>query len=114
MTSSPDNASADRPITGAVSMMRSGFETGFELHPIQRLAAVATASRWRDAVVAAVGADGWIDLVDLASDAPSRVWHHVSTGVSVGEPVSLHEQYDVLAVGRALFSVRLAPVEQGR
>jgi hypothetical protein len=109
MTSSPDNASTDGPQTGAVSMMRSGFETGFELHPIQRLAAVTTASRWRDAVVAAVGTDGWIDLVDLDTDAPSRVWHHRATGVSVGEPVSLHGQYDVLAVGRTLYSVRVEP-----
>jgi hypothetical protein len=28
--------------------------------------------------------------------------------VSVGEPVSLHGQYSVLAVGQALFSVRVA------
>jgi hypothetical protein len=36
----------------------------------------------------------------------SRVWHFESTGVTVGEPVSLHDQYSVLAVGRALYSVR--------
>jgi len=108
MTYSLDNASADRPQTGAVSMMRSGYETGYELNPIQRLAAVTTASQWRDVVVNAVGADGWIDLVDLDTQAESRAWHYESTGVSVGEPVSLHEQYGVLAVGRALFSVRVA------
>ena len=87
-------------------MMRSGFETGFELNPIQRLAAVATPSHWRDVVVTGVSADGWIDLVDLDTQAESRVWHYESTGVAVGEPVSLHDQYGVLAVRRALFSVR--------
>ena len=87
-------------------MMRSGFETGFELNPIQRLAAVATPSHWRDVVVTGVSADGWIDLVDLDSQAESRAWHYESTGVTVGEPVSLHDQYGVLAVGRTLFSVR--------
>jgi len=92
-------------------MMRSGYETGYELNPIQRLAAVTTASQWRDVVVAGVGADGWIDLVDLDTQAESRAWHYESTGVSVGEPVSLHEQYAVLAVGRALFSVRVESIE---
>jgi len=108
MTYSLDNASADRPQTGAVSMMRSGYETGYELNPIQRLAAVTTASQWRDVVVTGVGANGWIDLVDLDTQVESRAWHYESTGVSVGEPVSLHEQYGVLAIGRALFSVRVA------
>ena len=111
MTYSLGNASADRPQTGAVSMMRSGYETGFELNPIQRLAAVATASHWRDAVVTAVGTDGWIELVDLDDQSRSRAWHYESTGVSVGEPVSVHDQYGVLAVGRALFSVRAEPLD---
>ena len=106
MTYSPDNASADRPQTGAVAMMRCGFETGYELNPIQRLAAVATTSQWRDVVVSSVSEDGWIDLVDLDTQAESRVWHYTSTGVGVGEPVSVHERYGVLAVGRELFSVR--------
>jgi len=108
MTYSTDNASADRPQLGVVSMMRCGFETGYELNPIQRLAAVATASHWRDVVVTAVSADGLIELVDLDTQAASRAWHYESTGVSVGEPVSLHDQYGVLAVGRALFSVRVS------
>jgi hypothetical protein len=105
MTSTPDNAPADRPTTGAVAMMRCGYETGYELHPIQRLAAVAAASHWRDVVVTEASTDGWIELTDLEGNV-SRVWHFESTGVTVGEPVSLHDQYSVLAVGRALYSVR--------
>jgi hypothetical protein len=88
--------------------LRSGFEAGYELNAIQRMAAVTTPSRWRDMMVTAVGADGWIDLVDVDTQAQSRAWHYESTGVSVGEPVSLHGQYSVLAVGQALFSVRVA------
>jgi hypothetical protein len=86
-------------------MMRCGYETGYELHPIQRLAAVAAASHWRDVVVTETSTDGWIELTDLEGRV-SRVWHFESTGVTVGEPVSLHDQYSVLAVGRALYSVR--------
>ena len=89
-------------------MMRSGYETGYELHPIQRLAANTASGHWRDAVVTAVSSDGWIDLVDLATDAGSRVWHYAPIAVAVGEPVSLHGQYSVLAVGREQFSVRAA------
>ena len=89
-------------------MMRSGFETGYELNPIQRLAANAAASHWRDAVVTGVSVDGWIDLVDLETETPSRVWHYAAVAVAAGEPVSLHAQYSVLAVGREQFSVRAA------
>jgi hypothetical protein len=86
-------------------MMRCGYETGYELHPIQRLAAVAAASHWRDVVVTETSTDGWIELTALEGSV-SRVWHFEPTGVTVGEPVSLHDQYSVLAVGRALYSVR--------
>ena len=89
-------------------MMRSGYETGYELNPIQRIAANAASSRWRDAVVIAVGADGWLELADLAGDSVDRVWHYAPIAVAVGEPVSLHEQYSVLAIGRAQYSVRAA------
>jgi hypothetical protein len=105
MTYSPDNASADRPTTGAVAMMRCGYETGYELHPIQRLAAVAAASHWRDAVVTRASTDGWLELVDLEGSV-SRVWHFEPIDAAEGEPVSLHDQYGVLAVGRSLYSVR--------
>lgn len=108
MTYSLDNASAERPSNGAVAMMRSGYETGYELNPIQRAAALATRSQWRDVIVTAIDADGSIDLVDLESNEGSRVWHYTGTGLSVGEPVSIHDRYSVLAAGRALFSVRVA------
>jgi hypothetical protein len=88
--------------------MRSGYETGYELHPIQRVAARAAASHWRDAVVTGIAADGWIDLVDLDTEVASRVWHYAAVDVAVGEPVSLHAQYSVLAVGREQYSVRAA------
>ena len=86
-------------------MMRCGYETGYELHPIQRLAAVAAASHWRDAVVTQASTDGWLELVDLEGSV-SRVWHFEPIAAAEGEPVSLHDQYGVLAVGRSLYSVR--------
>jgi hypothetical protein len=89
-------------------MINATFETGFELHPIQRVAAVATASLWRDVVVSEMCSDGWIELVDMRTEQASRVWHFEALAVTVGEPVSLHARYDVLAVGRDLFSVRVA------
>jgi hypothetical protein len=36
----------------------------------------------------------------------SRVWHFEPIDAAEGEPVSLHDQYGVLAVGRSLYSVR--------
>lgn len=89
-------------------MMRSGFETGYALNPIQRLAANATSTHWVDAVVVSAADDGWIELALLDTDAVTRIWHHTNIDVVAGEPVSLHERYSVLAAGREQFSVRVA------
>jgi hypothetical protein len=90
--------------------MRCAFEAGYELNPIQRQAAIATASRWSDAIVTGISSDGHIDLVDLETEQPLRVWHYVSLApiLAVGEPVSVHGLYGVLAVGSRLVSVRTA------
>jgi hypothetical protein len=97
-------------VTGVATPMRSAFDAGFELNPIQRQAAVATASKWRDAIVTGITPDGYIDLVDLATDRPERVWHYLSLSpiLGIGEPVSVHGLYGVLAVGSRLVSVRTA------
>lgn len=87
---------------------RSAFDAGFELHPIQRGAAIATASKWRDVLVAGIDADGVIELVDLFSGAAARVWNYLdhTEAISVGEPVSWHPQYGVLAAGELHLSVK--------
>lgn len=91
-------------------MCATGFEAGFELHPIQRIAAVSTPSQWRDAIVTAIAADGSIGIIDLETGAASALWNYENlTGlVSAGEPVSLHSEYGVLAIGREYRSVRIA------
>ncbi|WP_052460331.1 hypothetical protein [Microbacterium gorillae] len=79
--------------------------SGHGLSAIQLRLALATPSAWRDAVVTAVTADGWITLVAIADGTNVRVWHHadVSEDLAIGEPVALHARYDVLvAAGRHL------------
>jgi hypothetical protein len=90
--------------------MCAAFETGYELHPIQRQAALATASKWRDAIVVGVTAEGWIELLDLATDASAQVWHYrdLTASITPGEPVSINAHYGVLALGGNHISVRLA------
>ncbi|CAN5297825.1 hypothetical protein BH09ACT1_BH09ACT1_04750 [soil metagenome] len=82
--------------------------TGFDLNPIQLRAAIATPSKWRDMLVAGTLADGTVELRDLQTDAAVILWHHADlTGrLSIGEPVSFHTAFDVLALGSEYLSVR--------
>lgn len=109
MTATHDS-SHDNPARVGSAVMCEPFETGYELHPIQRQAALATPSRWRDAIVTAVAADGRIELLDLATDAATQVWHYadLSASVTPGEPVTINAHYGVLALGRNYISVRTA------
>ncbi|MEX1077902.1 MAG: hypothetical protein WED09_02185 [Homoserinimonas sp.] len=107
MTNAHDSTHENPTRVGA-AVMCEPFETGYELHPIQRQAAIATASRWRDAIVTAVTADGWIELRDLVTDAATRVWHYADLSVTPGEPVTINAHYGVLALGRNYISVRTA------
>lgn len=100
----------DNPTRVGAAVMCEPFETGYELHPIQRQAALATASKWRDAIVTAVWADGRIELRDLATDAATHLWHYadLSASVTPGEPVTINAHYGVLALGRNYISVHSA------
>ena len=87
----------------------SSLRPGHDLHPMQdRLSRIA-ASRWLDAIVVATGADGFVELLDL-DGRTRRVWHHGAlTGrLAVGDPVALHDVYDVLAHGDERISVAAA------
>ncbi|HEY0259703.1 MAG TPA: hypothetical protein VGC18_07620 [Lacisediminihabitans sp.] len=88
-------------------MMRTGFETGYELHPIQRQAAIATPGRWRDGLLVGAASDGAIEIYDLEAATSRVLWHHADlTGMlETGEPVALHADYDVLAAGGSYYSV---------
>lgn len=96
---------------------------GHGLSNIQLLASGATPSRWRDAFVAAVDADGWIALELFATDTdaaaadpaepvwptePVWLWSHSAHRLDVGTPVALHGLYNTLAVGAERISVVVA------
>ena len=87
----------------------SSLRPGHDLHPMQERLSRIAASRWVDAVVVAAHADGFVELVDLDGDA-HRDWHHESLRgrLAVGDPVGLHDVYDVLARGDDRFSVAAA------
>lgn len=109
MTNAHDTTQED-PTRANSAVMCEPFETGYELHPIQRRAALVTRSRWRDAIVTAVRPDGWVELLDIDVDAATRVWHYADLTASIapGEPVALNAHYGVLAVGATCLSVRVA------
>jgi hypothetical protein len=103
-TSASDN---DPAIRAGSMMLRGGFEAGYQLHPIQRLAAIATPSQWRDALVVGTTASGTITVYDVAADSTRTLWHFadLSEILAVGEPVSVHDEYGVLAIGERYLSV---------
>ncbi|HEV7567110.1 MAG TPA: hypothetical protein VGO31_14260 [Microbacteriaceae bacterium] len=93
---------------------------GHGLNFIQLRIASATRSRWTDAIVHETTDNGWIALAPLASDAARDtadsdtagtdiiwVWHHadLTNTIRVGDPVALHDLYNVLAAGRGRFNV---------
>lgn len=85
----------------------SSFAPGHALHLIQARLASATLSGWVDAVVVDVdAAAGTIRLVSLEG-TPIDVWNAGSAAleVAVGSPVSVHGQWDVLAIGTLRYNV---------
>ncbi|MGR0220551.1 hypothetical protein [Agromyces sp. ZXT2-6] len=112
--STPQPHAAAESRTGLAMGMRGCVEgeacasdrPGHGLHPMQERLARIAASRWVDAVVVDVAADGFVDLVDL-DGGRHRVWHHGAAQgrVVVGDPVALHGVYGVLARGDDRFSV---------
>jgi hypothetical protein len=106
-TSASDN---DPAISAGSMMLRGGLEAGYQLHPIQRLAAIATPSQWRDALVIGTTTSGTITVYDVAADSTRTLWHFadLTDVLPVGEPVSVHEEYGVLAIGERYLSVSVA------
>jgi hypothetical protein len=91
----------------------SVFAPGHKLPLIQHRVAAATASKWRDAIVEDIAADGWIQLITLDDNSRVSAWHHadLTQAISVGHPVAIHSLYHVLAVGRSWLNVDVtAPV----
>ncbi|WP_157002889.1 hypothetical protein [Agromyces laixinhei] len=80
---------------------------GHRLHAMQERLAGATASKWVDAIVVEVTADGFATVAEFASDRVRRVWHHDAFAGAIvpGAPVAVHDVYGVLAHGDRRFSV---------
>jgi hypothetical protein len=80
---------------------------GHGLSLIQERVASATPSKWADAVVLTVSAAGWIEVAVVSDDSTIVLWNHAdhSDSIEVGDPVALHQVYDVLAVGSAKYNV---------
>ena len=92
---------------------------GHGISPMQLLASGATPSKWRDAFVSQVDADGWIaielldpstGLADAATPESGTVWlwSHTAPALELGTPVALHALYGALAVGSERISVVVA------
>lgn len=78
---------------------------GHAMHVMQVQLARSARSGWRDGLVDEVTADGWIGVTPLDGGTRLRVWHHAPLAPAVGEPVSVHGTYHVLAQGRSWYSV---------
>ncbi|UFS59132.1 hypothetical protein [Subtercola endophyticus] len=111
MTSQPTRTPLQLACAAESVMECARAEEGHSLHPMRRRLAAATPSKWADALVVSVSADGWVELFSVETGATARVWHHESLthAVRVGEPVALHTTYNVLAVGSEWRSVVTEP-----
>ncbi|QNE46764.1 hypothetical protein F1C58_07515 [Glaciihabitans sp. INWT7] len=85
---------------------------GHAVSAIRDRVTAATPSKWRDGLVVHVSATdaaggSWLAVALFEQPEFAWVWNHgdLSTVVSVGEPVALHELYDTLAIGTARVSV---------
>lgn len=87
--------------------MCASERTGHALSLIQLRVASATPSKWLDATVSSVSADGGIVLAPVFGNEAITVWNHADLRgtLAIGDPVALHTLYDVLAVGDRRFNV---------
>jgi hypothetical protein len=85
--------------------MCASIEAGHGMSVLRDRLSRATPSGWRDGIVAALDG-GRADIVFLDGDADA-VWNHtvLEGALIVGEPVSVHAVYGVLAAGELRFSV---------
>ena len=89
---------------------------GHVVSAIRERVTAATPGKWRDGIVryapsARGGSGSWIGIDLLDSPGTVWLWNHadLSTAAFIGEPVSLHELYDTLAIGATRVSVLRAP-----
>lgn len=77
---------------------------------IQERVTAATPSKWRDGIVRDVSTGGWIAIDLIESGETEWVWNHAdrTKSLPVGQPVSLHALYHVLALGDEHVNVLVA------
>lgn len=106
---------ATTPRTGEVSVMRgcvhaeecSSDRPGHGINAVQARLAVATASKWVDAIVTSVDATTGFAWLATLDGGIRRVWHHeaFAGALASGDPIALHGLYGVLVAGEQRFSV---------
>ncbi len=89
------------------SESRSVFDAGFDIHPIQLRAAIATPASWQDALVVSASANGSIVVRNPFDGSENRLWNHAdnTSVLAKGDPVVVHSLYGVLAAGELYLSV---------
>jgi hypothetical protein len=105
--STHDGRASVRPIECALGSECETLGAGHSLSFMRQRLAAATPSKWVDAIVAHVAADGRIRVATVSDRSELILWHHadLTSIVEVGEPVALHSVYQVLAAGPAWFNV---------
>lgn len=84
----------------------TSFAPGHALHLIQARLSSATPTGWSDALVETADTTTGVVGVRLLDGSLVMLWSGAgaASAVSPGLPVALHDRYDVLSVGRALFN----------
>jgi len=79
------------------------------MHLMQSRVVAATPSKFSDAFVESIEADGRISVIGF-DGSRSVLWHHsrLADEVAVGEPVALHTVYHVLAIGSRRLNVAIS------
>ncbi|MFM9918002.1 hypothetical protein [Lacisediminihabitans sp. H27-G8] len=116
MSSTTPPVTATMLCTHAPGTACTSAVAGHAVSAIRDRVTAATPSKWRDGLVvhvSSIGAIGgsWLAVALLDQPDAVWVWNHddLSSVVSIGEPVALHELYDTLAVGSTRVSVLRAP-----
>jgi hypothetical protein len=88
----------------------SSSGAGHTILALQERVTAATPSKWRDALVRSVSANGWIELGVVDTAETVWVWNHTDRThiLPAGTPVSLHGLYHALAIGRERVNVLVA------
>ena len=117
-----EHVATSRPSCPANNCM--AYRVGHNIHAIHARRVGQTPWGWRDAVVIGVeGEELVLAYVEWERD-PIVVWHHrpsLGAGLTVGEPVRVHEQYGVVGTASGWHSVVItggigpvpAPLEPG-